>query len=112
MAEKASRVRHKAIKVAVVLMNSGSTAQPQAAIGRPATDSSVMTGTPRQQVRDRDKVVGAEGFEPPTLCSQSRCATRLRHAPTARHRTKGSAQRQFCVADSRRRTRLTQNCSF
>jgi hypothetical protein len=27
-------------------------------------------------------LVGAEGFEPPTLCSQSRCATRLRHAPT------------------------------
>ncbi len=27
------------------------------------------------------KLVGAEGFEPPTLCSQSRCATRLRHAP-------------------------------
>ena len=26
-------------------------------------------------------LVGAEGFEPPTLCSQSRCATRLRHAP-------------------------------
>ena len=26
-------------------------------------------------------MVGAEGFEPPTLCSQSRCATRLRHAP-------------------------------
>ncbi len=26
-------------------------------------------------------VVGAEGFEPPTLCSQSRCATRLRYAP-------------------------------
>ena len=30
---------------------------------------------------DRGKLVGAEGFEPPTLCSQSRCATRLRHAP-------------------------------
>ena len=29
-------------------------------------------------------MVGAEGFEPPTLCSQSRCATRLRYAPTAR----------------------------
>ena len=28
------------------------------------------------------KLVGADGFEPPTLCSQSRCATRLRHAPT------------------------------
>ena len=27
-------------------------------------------------------MVGAEGFEPPTLCSQSRCATRLRYAPT------------------------------
>ena len=26
-------------------------------------------------------LVGAEGFEPPTSCSQSRCATRLRHAP-------------------------------
>ncbi len=27
-------------------------------------------------------MVGARGFEPPTLCSQSRCATRLRYAPT------------------------------
>ena len=34
-------------------------------------------------------LVGADGFEPPTLCSQSRCATRLRHAPrtgSRRHR--------------------------
>ena len=30
-------------------------------------------------------MVGAEGFEPPTLCSQSRCATRLRYAPTIFH---------------------------
>jgi hypothetical protein len=30
-------------------------------------------------------MVGAEGFEPPTLCSQSRCATRLRYAPTRLH---------------------------
>ena len=30
----------------------------------------------------RCKVVGAEGFEPPTLWSQTRCATRLRYAPT------------------------------
>jgi hypothetical protein len=28
------------------------------------------------------EVVGATGFEPATLCSQSRCATRLRYAPT------------------------------
>ena len=37
-------------------------------------------------VKNRRKLwilmVGAEGFEPPTLCSQSRCATRLRYAPT------------------------------
>ncbi len=26
-------------------------------------------------------MVGEEGFEPPTLCSQSRCATRLRYSP-------------------------------
>ena len=30
----------------------------------------------------QDLLVGAKGFEPSTLCSQSRCATRLRHAPT------------------------------
>src|SRR5690242_7501386 len=30
----------------------------------------------------RWKVIGAEGFEPPTLWSQTRCATRLRYAPT------------------------------
>ncbi len=28
-------------------------------------------------------LVGAAGFELATLCSQSRCATRLRYAPTA-----------------------------
>ena len=27
-------------------------------------------------------VVGAKGFEPSTLWSQTRCATRLRYAPT------------------------------
>ena len=27
------------------------------------------------------KLVGVEGFEPPTPCSQSRCATRLRYTP-------------------------------
>ena len=28
------------------------------------------------------RLVGARGFEPPTPCSRSRCATRLRYAPT------------------------------
>jgi hypothetical protein len=32
-------------------------------------------------------MVGAEGFEPPTLWSQTRCATRLRYAPTPTHDT-------------------------
>ena len=31
-------------------------------------------------------LVGAAGFEPATLCSQSRCATGLRYAPTGRKR--------------------------
>ena len=28
------------------------------------------------------KLVGVRGFEPPAPCSQSRCATRLRHTPS------------------------------
>src|SRR5262245_4947002 len=29
-------------------------------------------------------MVGMRGFEPPTTCTPSRCATRLRHIPTKR----------------------------
>lgn len=29
-----------------------------------------------------EKMVGVEGFEPPTLWSQTRCATKLRYTPT------------------------------
>jgi hypothetical protein len=32
----------------------------------------------------REMLVGTAGFEPAALCSQSRCATRLRHVPTAK----------------------------
>jgi hypothetical protein len=39
-----------------------------------------LSGTPVEP--GTRKVVGATGFEPATLCSQSRCATRLRYAPT------------------------------
>ena len=54
------------------------------------------TRTPNRWIRNpwlypielRAPVVGARGFEPPTLCSQSRCATRLRHAPTPRQPTR------------------------
>src|SRR5262245_34759459 len=38
------------------------------------------------------RLVGAAGFEPATLCSQSRCATRLRHAPFADATHPGSPQ--------------------
>ena len=48
----------------------------QLSYGRPADQSVSYLQTPRWP-----GLVGAEGFEPPTLCSQSRCATRLRHAP-------------------------------
>ena len=37
------------------------------------------------------KVVGAARFELTTPCTQNRCATRLRHAPTLRHRLTGGA---------------------
>ena len=43
---------------------------------------SSATVLPMCPVRTQERVVGAEGFEPPTSCSQSRRATRLRHAPT------------------------------
>ena len=37
--------------------------------------------SPVQSPAAGQKLVGARGFEPPTPCSQSRCATGLRHAP-------------------------------
>src|SRR5216684_6145609 len=49
--------------------------------------SAIAHHSPFSWVCRPDAVVGARGFEPPTSCSQSRCATRLRHAPEppARH---------------------------
>jgi hypothetical protein len=38
--------------------------------------------TSRKLLKLKYLLVGAEGFEPPTLWSQTRCATRLRYAPT------------------------------
>ena len=37
-------------------------------------------------------LVGAKGFEPSTPCSQSRCATRLRHAPKKNPRRCGAGK--------------------
>src|SRR3990172_6743253 len=38
------------------------------------------------------KLVGVEGFEPPTPCSQSRCATRLRYTPIGTHAKRRSRE--------------------
>ena len=35
-----------------------------------------------RRVEDLKRMVGVEGFEPPTTCTQNRCATRLRYTPT------------------------------
>jgi hypothetical protein len=74
--------------------------------------------------RPAEELVGAAGFEPATLCSQSRCATRLRHAPTGRacyprwrraatksrgYRPKWQPKFVVVVAQSRPRTRAWWN---
>lgn len=40
-------------------------------------------------------MVGVEGFEPPTSCSQSRRATRLRYTPAGPFNPEGSKGRLF-----------------
>src|SRR4030095_6735739 len=64
-------------------------APPSAAAARPAgevpePDSLASTFDPISANRHGGKfrMVGASGFEPPTPCSRSKCATRLRYAPT------------------------------
>jgi hypothetical protein len=37
-----------------------------------------------------NSMVGARGFEPPTLCTPCRCATRLRYAPRMRIISEGA----------------------
>ena len=48
----------------------------------PACGSSCRCcGGTRRSSQAATEVVGAPGFEPATPCSQSRCVTKLRHAP-------------------------------
>ena len=42
-------------------------------------------------------MVGETGFEPATLCSQSRCATRLRHSPTSSPLTAQRRASNYCL---------------
>ena len=44
----------------------------------------VSRAQPCRSSADLKEMVGETGFEPATLCSQSRCATRLRYSPTPR----------------------------
>jgi hypothetical protein len=62
----------------------------------------------RKLEKRKEKLVGTTGFEPATLCSQSRCATRLRHVPTVKTKElkykRYAANRQRCtgIAECRR----------
>ena len=51
---------------------------------RPRTRASKAEQEPLNRRDGGSAMVGETGFEPATLCSQSRCATRLRHSPTTR----------------------------
>eukprot|EP01038_Epipyxis_sp_PR26KG_P013821 gene13820-18535_t len=53
------------------------------------------------------RMVGAAGFELATLCSQSRCATRLRYAPTAQS-SRAKRSQEGAVARTRRGKRRTR----
>ena len=44
----------------------------------------------------RGELVGVEGFEPPTSCSQSKRATGLRYTPRSAHSAVTSMSRQLC----------------
>jgi site-specific DNA recombinase len=46
-----------------------------------AASTNTPTVTSNDRGSNKHQIVGAAGFEPATPCSQSRCATRLRHAP-------------------------------
>ncbi len=63
---------------------------------------SIQLSYGRMAGKSRRRVVGVEGFEPPTFCSQSRRATRLRYTPPfnerrhsrGAHNTHGTGLRQ------------------
>ena len=56
----------------------------QLSYGRPTPDCA--PGGPARHHATLFELVGVEGFEPPTSCSQSRRATRLRYTPMHRNR--------------------------
>src|SRR5512134_671726 len=56
--------------------------------GPVSTGRAVGSGRRRRNARDEvtgTEMVGTGGLEPPTPCSQGKCATRLRYVPTRRN---------------------------
>ena len=51
-------------------------------------------------------LVGVRGFEPPTSCSQSKCATRLRYTPNSRK----LCHRAACLANRGRQPLRLEDC--
>ena len=77
------------------------TAQADDFCGPPRTEKNLKDKGP-DSTRSSEKnqglqIVGARGFEPPTTCTPSKCATRLRYAP----KTNCLLQRRdaLCLAD-------------
>ena len=54
------------------------------AVERPLAASGDEASANRNFKSSAMELVGARGFEPPTPCSRSKCATRLRYAPPDR----------------------------
>ena len=73
--------RTKAYELARRYVDSGGAdCLPGSSHRQPAANSAVVVGGLAGRAGG---VVGKGGFEPPTPCSQSRCATRLRHTPNS-----------------------------
>ncbi len=59
------------------------------------------------------KMVGVEGFEPPTFCSQSRRATRLRYTPTTMAKVPCfEGVHNTCAHHARQRQNISFLCRF
>ena len=57
-------------------------------------------------------LVGAKGFEPSTPCTPCKCATRLRHAPTARIITKEATAIALPAANSTSPTEVREHAEI
>ena len=78
-----------------------------ALVARPATSATGFSpGEPKSRTAPAEglRLVGAAGFEPATLCPQSRCAASLRHAPKPPKPIPPCAVRGYMAAGARAAT--------